>query len=130
MSAYGETWASLRAALHREARRTHDVAQTEFLPAALELVERPVSPLARRTALVLGLGLLVLIGWLVLGRVDIVATAEGSLEPAGHVQLVQPPMPGIVRRLLVRDGQKVKQGQLLVELDPRISGAQTGQGRW
>ena len=129
MSAYAETWASIRAALHRDTLRKDGVTQTQFLPAALELVERPVSPLARRTALVLALGMALLIAWLFLGRVDIVAAADGALEPIAHVQLVQPATPGIVRRLLVRDGQRVKKGQLLVALDPTIAGAELGQGR-
>ena len=128
MSAYAETWASIRAALHRDTLRKDGVTQTQFLPAALELVERPVSPLARRTALVLALGMAVLIAWLFLGRVDIVAAADGALEPIAHVQLVQPATPGIVRRLLVRDGQRVRKGQLLVALDPTIAGGRIGAG--
>ena len=73
--------------------------------------------------------MVVLVLWLFLGRVDIVAAADGALEPATRVQLVQPASSGVVRRLLVREGQHVDKGQLLVELDPTISGAELGQGR-
>lgn len=130
MSAYGQVWASLKEALSRDkaaARPARD--ETEFLPAALELVERPVSPLARRTAYVLLAFMGVTLLWLLIGRVDIVAAAEGQLEPAAHVQLIQPAMPGIVRHLHVREGQRVVKGQLLVELDPTLTAADVGQGR-
>lgn len=131
MSAYAETWASIREALQQERQREarDRVSETAFLPAALELVERPVSPMGRRTAYVLLAGLAAMLVWLIAGRIDIVASAEGQLSPAGSVKLVQPAESGIVRRIYVRDGQKVVKGQLLVELDPTISSAELTQGR-
>lgn len=129
MSAYAEAWASIREALSRERKGRSTVRETDFLPAALEVVERPVSPFARRTAYVLLAGMLVLVLWLIFGRIDIVAAAEGRLEPTQHIQNVQPPIDGIVRRLHVREGQRVVKGQLLAELDPTMTGAELDQGR-
>lgn len=131
MSAYADTWASIREALDEERKREKRdrVAETGFLPAALELVEKPVSPLGRRTAYVLLAGLVALILWLALGSVDIVASAQGKLSPQGSIKMIQPAEAGIVRRIYVKDGQKVSKGQLLVELDPTVSGTELGQSR-
>ncbi len=131
MSAYADTWASIREALEEDRKREKRdrVHETAFLPAALELIEQPVSPLGRRTAYVLLAGMVALVLWLVLGSVDIVASADGKLSPQGSIKMIQPAEAGIVRRIYVKDGQKVTKGQLLVELDPTLSGTELGQSR-
>jgi hemolysin D len=130
MNALTRHWTAARDALDNERARSRRVLRTEetdFLPAALEVVERPVSPTARITAwLLLGL-LAVALLWLVLGRVDVVASAPGKLIPADDVKLIQPGAAGIVHAILVRDGQSVRAGQPLVELDPTVSDADTAQ---
>lgn len=130
MNAITRHWTAVRDALDNERVRSRSVLRTEetdFLPAALEVVERPVSPTARVTAWVL-LGLLVVaLLWLFLGRVDVVASAPGKLVPADDVKLIQPGSGGIVRAILVRDGQSVHAGQPLVELDPTVSDADAAQ---
>jgi HlyD family secretion protein len=61
--------------------------------------------------------------WSLLAKLDIVAVAEGRLVPATHTKIVQPAESGIVREILVRDGDAVVAGQVLVRLDPTIAGA-------
>lgn len=130
MNALTHHWNAVRDALDNERVRSRRVLRTEeidFLPAALEVVERPVSPTARVTAwLLLGL-LAVALLWLILGRVDVVASAPGKLVPADDVKLIQPGAAGIVHAILVRDGQSVRAGQPLVELDPTVSDADAAQ---
>lgn len=130
MNALTHHWTAVRDALDNERARSRRVLRTEetdFLPAALEVIERPVSPTARVTTWVL-LGLLaVALLWLVLGQVDIVASAPGKLAPADDVKLIQPGAAGIVHAILVRDGQSVHAGQPLVELDPTVSDADAAQ---
>ncbi|WP_423603344.1 HlyD family type I secretion periplasmic adaptor subunit [Sphingomonas sp. MS122] len=132
MSAITHHWTAIRDALDNERARSRSISrieETDFLPAALEVVERPVSPTARVTARTL-LGLLVVaLLWLFLGRVDVVASAPGKLVPADDVKLIQPGAAGIVHAILVRDGQRVRAGQPLVELDPTVSDADTAQAR-
>lgn len=125
-------WLAVRDAVDNE--RAHAAAhprlrveQSDFLPAALEVIERPVSPTARITAWVLLALLAVMLVWLVLGQVDIVASAPGRLVPAEDVKLVQPAEAGVVRAIHVRDGERVRAGQLLVELDPTLSTAEASQ---
>ena len=82
-----------------------------------------MSPTARITAWALLIGLLITILWAVFGRVDVVASAPGSLIPTGHVKLIQSPGAGVVRAIYVRNGDTVRKGQPLVDLDPTIVGA-------
>lgn len=99
----------------------------EFLPAALEIMERPPSPGLRWLMLSLcGLFVVALI-WSIVGRVDVVATASGKVVPAGHVKQIQPMEIGYVRAIHVKNGQHVEAGQLLVELDPTLAGADAEQ---
>lgn len=56
-------------------------------------------------------------------KMDIVVTVQGKVIPSGKSKVVQPLEPGIVRALLVRDGQHVHAGEVLVELDPTTTGA-------
>jgi len=94
-----------------------------FLPAALEVRDTPPSPIGRAIlwSLMLFFGLAVL--WASFGQVDIVAVAQGKIIPSGHTKLIQPLETGVVRRLQVKEGQHVTQGETLVELDPTTSGA-------
>lgn len=101
-------------------RLDHELA---FLPASLELVDRPVHP-APRWAMQLLSVFAVLVGLLtVVGQLDIVVSAKGKLVPIERVKLVQPAVTGVVRRILVRDGQRVAVGDLLMELDPTQANA-------
>ena len=117
---------ALVAEREREARRLR-VDDAAFLPAALEVIERPVSPTARLTGRVLGAGVVALALWLTFGKTEIIASATGEITPVGQVQLVQPAEAGVVRRILVHDGDHVEKGQPLVLLDPTVSTAEAAQ---
>ena len=57
------------------------------------------------------------ISWLALAKTDEVVTVKGKLEPIGSVQVIQLPMGGIASEILVKDGEEVKAGQILMQLD-------------
>ena len=57
------------------------------------------------------------IGWLALATTDEVVTVSGKLEPLGSVQEIQMPLGGIASEVLVKDGEEVKVGQILMRLD-------------
>jgi hemolysin D len=99
----------------------------EFLPAALEIMEKPPSPGLRWLMLSLCGLLVVALIWSIVGRVDVVATASGKVVPSGNVKQVQPIEIGYVRAIHVKNGQRVEAGQLLVELDPTLVGAEAEQ---
>lgn len=105
-----------------QARRRKD--EIAFLPAALEIVETPPSPIGRAIgATLIALFCLGLI-WACFGHVDIVATATGKIVPSGRVKLIQPFETGVVRAIHIRDGESVKAGEVLIELDPTMSTAE------
>ena len=100
-----------------------------FLPAALEIVETPPSPIGRLGAYTIVVIALVALAWASLGRVDIVAVAKGKIIPTGYTKIIQPFETGVVHAIHVHDGQKVKAGDLLIELDPTMNAADLGHLR-
>ncbi|MGH6859918.1 MAG: HlyD family type I secretion periplasmic adaptor subunit [Phyllobacterium sp.] len=89
----------------------------EFLPAALEILETPLSPV--RTVFLYFICILVTctLLWSWLGTFDIVSVAQGKVQPTGRVKIVQSLEMGKTRSVPVSNGMKVKAGQTLVELD-------------
>lgn len=65
----------------------------------------------------------VLLVWAVFGKLDIVAVAEGRLVPESYVKIVQPAEGGVLRELLVKEGDAVEAGQGLARLDPTLAAA-------
>ncbi|WCM91479.1 HlyD family type I secretion periplasmic adaptor subunit [Acidovorax sp. NCPPB 2350] len=94
-----------------------------FLPAALSLQETPVHPAPRRLAWLLMALFVIALAWACLGRIDIVAVAQGRIIVSDRTKLVQPLENSVVRRVLVREGEQVRAGQALVELDPTAARA-------
>lgn len=101
--------------LRREGRLGR--AELEFLPAALEILETPASPVGRSIAGVLIAFFILALAWACIGRIDILATAHGKVVPIGRVKVIQPLEAGIVKTIRVTDGDRVKEGDILVELD-------------
>ncbi len=100
-----------------------NIDSIEFLPAALEVLEKPPAPLGRIIALVMSVFFLLLIVWSYWGTVDIVVVAEGQTYPTGKAKVLQPLETGVVRAIHIEDGQKVGEGELLMELDPTETSA-------
>src|SRR5205814_4678614 len=94
-----------------------------FLPAALEIMETPPSPLGRGIAVTVAGVFCLALAWATVGRIDIVASAPGKIIPSDRTKVVQPFETGVVRAIHVRDGQNVKVGDVLIELDPTMTEA-------
>jgi hemolysin D len=95
--------------------------ETAFLPAALEIVETPASPVGRAVAATIIAIFCFSVAWASFSHIDIVASASGKIIPSGGTKVIQPFEMGIVRAIHVRDGQQVRAGDVLVELDPTIN---------
>lgn len=109
-----------RKAMDAPVRLSHEV---QFLPAALSLQEQPVNPLARYIKWsIMAFSALALI-WACVGEIDVVATAQGKIVPSGKSKVIQPSEVAVVKAIHVYDGQQVKAGDLLVELDASQTGA-------
>ena len=106
----------------RDRGRTYETA---FLPAALEVTETPPSPTGRAIAYAIIALFSVALAWAYLGRVEIVASAKGKVIPSGHTKVIQPFETGVVRAIDVHDGQTVKAGERLIELDPTMNDAES-----
>src|SRR5215467_9580557 len=105
----------------RQERRRDELA---FLPAALEIVETPPSPIGRAIVYTVIAVFAAAFAWASMGTVDIVAVAPGKIIPSGRTKTIQPFETGVVRAIHVRDGQSVKAGDVLIELDPTINAAE------
>ena len=92
--------------------------EVEFLPAALEIVERPASPLGRTIAVTIMAIFVIVVAWAILGKIDITASAPGRLVPQGKTKIIQPADTGIVTAIDVADGDHVTAGTKLIELNP------------
>jgi hemolysin D len=104
------------------AKRSAD--ELAFLPAALEIVETPASPTGRAAgAIIIAIFCLALV-WASVGKIDIVATAQGKIVSSGRTKVIQPFETGVIRAIHVQDGQRVKAGDPLIELDPTITAAE------
>jgi hemolysin D len=104
-------------------QRRHDY-ETAFLPAALEVVETPPSPIGRAIGMSVILLFCSAVAWASLGKVDVVATAPGKIIVNGRTKVIQPAETGVVRAIRVHDGSAVKAGDVLIELDPTINAAE------
>lgn len=109
-----------RKSLDAPARTPDEVA---FLPAHLELTETPVSPASRWVMRSIIAFFCVALLWACIGELDIVAVAPGRTIVSSGTKVIQSAETAVVRRILVRDGQAVKQGDLLIELDSTATGA-------
>jgi len=105
-------------AMEKQANRVRrSRADTEFLPAALEVMECPPSPIGRWVLWLIAGVFSFAIAWATLSHVDIIATASGKIIPTGRVKVIQPLESGTVSDILVKEGQRVREGDLLIELD-------------
>jgi hemolysin D len=103
---------------------TGQTDETAFLPAALEIVETPPKPAGRIIAFCLMLFFAFALLWACLGTVDIIATAPGKIVPTGRTKVIQPLESGVVHAIHVQDGQKVKEGDVLIEIDTTVSASE------
>jgi hemolysin D len=89
-----------------------------FLPADLEILETPPSPV--RMSMIVWIGVMVActLIWSWFGHIDIVATAQGKIAPTGQTKVIQPLEAGKVAAIHVENGQHVKSGAVLIEMEP------------
>lgn len=109
MAIASSTAATTRVGLSKEA--------LDFAPGLLAIQDSPPGRMPRAVMYVVTLLLVLLILWAAIGHLDIVASAEGKLVPETYLKLVQPADAGIVKEILVHEGERVAAGQVLLRMD-------------
>lgn len=97
--------------------------EAAFLPPALALQETPVHPAPRRAMWAIFALVVATLLWAYFGKLDIVVVAPGRIVVSDGTKVIQPLEAGIVKAIHVRDGMRVKAGQVLIELDPTSAAA-------
>jgi HlyD family secretion protein len=92
-------------------------AALDFAPGLLAIQEGSPGRMPRAVMYSVTLLLALLLTWATIGHLDIVASAEGKLVPESYLKLVQPADAGIVKEILVHEGERVNAGQVLLRLD-------------
>ena len=95
--------------------------QYEFLPAAEEIIEKPAAPLGQIVIYLVTLLIAVALAWSYFGKLDIVAVASGKVSTEDSTKIIQPAVSGVVTEIKVREGQAVKKGDVLVQLDKTVA---------
>jgi hemolysin D len=95
----------------------------DFAPGILAIELRPPTPLAGVTLKVLLAFTAIALTWACIGRLDIIAVAQGKLVPTSYLQIVQPAESGIVKEILVKEGDTVQAGQVLARMDANLANA-------
>lgn len=76
-----------------------------------------IAPWTKRLTQFIVVGVVAGAGWAIVARVDVVVNASGKLEPMSQAQVIQSRVGGIVTAVMVQEGELVKQGQVLMQLD-------------
>lgn len=90
----------------------------EFLPIVAEIEEEPLNPLGRTMFWTLIALVFFTALWLFFGKADVVVSARGKIIPDGEIKVIQPLETGVIKKILVKEGDFVHKGQTLMEIDP------------
>lgn len=128
IEAWRELWQRYKAHFTHFWQRRHEITlpdllphESEFLPSALSLQMAPVSPVGRWLARILMGLLLTVLLWSTIGKMDIIVNASGKIIPSDRVKAIATTETARVDKLYVQEGQSVRAGDILVELDTRMS---------
>lgn len=95
----------------------------DFAPSLLAIQESPPARLPRTVMYTVAALFAILLLWAIFGRLNIIASADGRLMPETYVKIVQPADAGIVQEILVKEGESVQAGQVLLRMDTRLAEA-------
>lgn len=93
----------------------------EFKPVIVEIEDRPLNPLGRTVLWIIITLIIACILWLFFAKVDVVVSARGKVIPTGEIKILKPLETGVVSKIFVKEGQVVKAGEILMQIDPSVS---------
>ncbi|OQX73339.1 MAG: hypothetical protein B6D59_06040 [Campylobacteraceae bacterium 4484_4] len=94
--------------------------KNRFKPHLVEIEERPVSPLGRKILWAILIFMTLAALWLYFGKTDVVISARSTVIPMGDLQTIQALSTGSVKKIYVKEGDAVKKGEPLIEIDPTV----------
>lgn len=109
--------------IHPSAGKPLSPEAMDFAPGLLAIQESPPARLPRTVMYATSLLFAILLLWAIFGQLDIIASADGRLIPQTYVKIVQPADAGIVQEILVKEGQAVQAGQVLMRMDTQVARA-------
>ncbi len=126
---YGDIFRAAWSARHELAGPGRMADEAAFLPAALCLQDTPAHPAPRRVAWAVCMLFVIAVVWSIFGELDIVAVASGRIVVSDRSKTLQPLEASVIKRVLVKDGDSVHAGQVLVELDATNASADSASIR-
>jgi hemolysin D len=99
----------------------HTKDKHEFTPLLVEIEERPTSPLGRSLLYAILAFMVITLLWLFLAKIDVVVSARGKVVPDGEIKTLQPVETGVISAIHIKEGQSVKKGEVLMEIDPSLT---------
>lgn len=108
---------------HKPKTKTLSPEALDFAPGLLAIQESPPARLPRTVMYIVISLFVILLLWAIFGKLNIIASAEGKLIPQSYVKIVQPADAGIVEEILVKEGEVVKEGQVLMRMDGKLAEA-------
>jgi hemolysin D len=99
------------------ANSAEPAAHAMFSSAAITTRQRPPARIARMLTVAISIMAMAVLVYATFASVDIVVTAQGRVSASGKSKVIQPLEAGVVKAITVRDGQAVKAGDVLLELD-------------
>jgi len=93
----------------------------EFKPLLIEIEDAPQNPLGRSILWIACGALIFAVLWTIFAKVDIVVSANGKVVPDGEIKILKSLESGVVSKILVKEGDRVKKGDHLILIDPSVS---------
>jgi len=93
----------------------------EFHPLIVEIEDRPINPVGRAILWIVFAIIFFGIAWLIFAKVDVVVSARGKVIPTGEIKILQPIETGVISKILIKEGDYVKKGQTLMQIDPSVT---------
>ncbi|NLK66188.1 MAG: HlyD family type I secretion periplasmic adaptor subunit [Campylobacteraceae bacterium] len=93
----------------------------EFKPVIAEIEDTPQNPLGRTLLYIVIFLIVFSVLWLCFAKVDVVVSSRGKVVPSGEIKILKPLETGVVSKILVKEGDRVKKGDVLMQIDPSVS---------
>lgn len=98
-------------------KRHHNQTEARYLRGVDAVIKAPIPKSSQYLIICFFLFIIASVSWASYSQVDIVSSAMGKSVPSSRIQLIQAPQLALIESIYVKEGQRVKKGELLVKLD-------------